>query len=861
MKTNYAFISHSSLDNAFAIKLVEELKKENEVWIDLWNMDIGDKLPLKIERGIDNAKEFVVILSKNSLKSRWVQYEFNMALIKSIEDMNYRVVVIRIDDCEVPLRFKPFLYIDSPGDEKGAIDKMKKFLEKSYSEKTDLLFRRRFVNRNSEIGKIEEHINDPEIRLICVIGFYGIGKTTVVKEAINRIWQSPVISEISLSSAHIGSRMALDLCTAAGMQLPPDGAKKEDLLKHSFLSIESLLEKRTVVMFNHLESLLDDDGYPEKDLDQILTHISNIPICSKLPIFLLSRRFPKFKAIDPKRVGFLKVDKMQTNYIVSILENEVSRTLKKEFTDRKSIEQVAENLYGYPLAGKLSAPLLAKYSPEYLLKNLKHIEDLRLDIADSILTNLHLKEDEVRVLELLALFNGTITTEILSKALSKSPDDIIASIDILAGFNIIECDGIGIKIHPIIQGYYWKYARQDPKFNEFANTLAIVAKEKLLSCNPRSSDYVFWLTNTCRLLFICGRMDESRKLRRDLIGELKAAAIDLYQKQEYGLSLEYCEEYLEDDPGDFQINFHKARCLSRLDRFDDALKILDSLLAQKDSSLKRMARILYGKGRTYFERYNTEKNKLDLEEAKKLYISAIEKNQELRSAYQSLAEVLSRLDDLPGAEAVLKKALDIAPNDAYALSLYADILWRKGERPKAIETMKAALATQPENADFLFRIGRLMKYNNQLKEAFEFINKAAENKPLYYDARLSRADVALDIHRPEIAKADIQYLKDKLVGKKASILKNIEAGYELAMGRIKEADEIGKELIRKSRDVQNLMLMAKVEFEFYKSNKRDGINTMAEMHKTQAAKYAEEALSKRPGDPYILSIQAKILSA
>ena len=861
MKTSHVFISHSNLDDAFAIKLAEGLKKENEVWIDLWNMDIGDKLPLKIENGIDSARGFIVILSKNSIRSRWVQYEFNMALIKYIEDMNYRVVVIRIDDCEIPLRFKPFLYIDSPGDEKNAIDKMKKLLEKSYSEKTELLFRRRFVNRASEIGKIEDHINDPDVRLICVVGFYGIGKTTVVKEAINRLWQSPTISEISLSSAHIGSRMSLDLCAAAGMPLPPDGAKKEDLLKQSLLSVESILEKRTVIIFNHLESLLDDDGYPGNDLDEILTHISNIPICSKFPIFLLSRRFPKFKAIDSKRVGFLKIDKMSTNYIVSILENEVSRTLKKEFTDRKLIKEVAENLYGYPLAGKLSAPLLAKYSPEYLLKNLKHIENLRLDIADSILTNLRLKDEEIQVLELLALFNGAITTEILSKALSKSSNDIIASIDILAGFNIVECDGIGIKIHPLIQGYYWKYARQDPKFNDFSNALANVAKEKLISCSARSNDYVFWLTNTCRLLFICGRMDESRKLRRDLIGELKAAAIDLYQKQEYKLSLKYCEEYLEDDPKDFQINFHKARCLSRLDYFDDALKIFDSLLAQRSISLKKTARILYGKGRTYFERYNIEKNRFDLEEAKKLYIVAIEKNQELRSAYQSLAEVLSRLDDLLGAEAILKKALDIAPNDAYALSLYADILWRKGDRPKAIETMRAALATQPENADFLFRIGRLMKYNNQLKEAFEFINKAVENNPLYYDARLSRADVALDMHYPEIAKVDIQYLKDRLVGKKASILKNIEAGYELAMGRIKEANEIGKELIRKNRDVQNLMLMAKIDLEFCKNSKQDGINAMAEIYKTQASKYTEEALSMRPGDPYILSIQSKILSA
>lgn len=493
--------------------------------------------------------------------------------------------------------------------------------------------------------------------------------------------------------------------------------------------------------------------------------------------------------------------------------------------------------------------------------NLKHIEELRLDIADSILANLKIKESEIQVLELLAIFNGILTVEALSKALSMSPEQIMESIDVLADLNIVECEGIGVRIHSLIQGFYWKYARLDPRFKDFSNKLANIAKENILKSKSQSKEYVFWLSNACRILFICGRMDEGRKLRRDLIGELKSAAIELYQRQEYDLSLRYCEEYLEDDPHDFDINFHRARCLSRMEKPQEALDIIDDLLSRGSLYFKKEARLLYAKGRTFLERYKLERQASDLQEAKKWFTEAIQKNPELRSAYQGLAEAMLRLEDLEEAVGAIEEAIRLAPQDSYSLSLYSEILWRQGNRPKAIESMQSALKAQPKNANFLFRMGRFMQYTNKLSEAFDYFNAAVANNPAYFDSRLSLASVALDLHRPDIAKKEIDFLNGKIRGKKEQVLRNIEAGYELANGKVDESRKIGLELIRMSRDIQNLTLMAKVEFELYKIAKISGIMAMADVHKKESIKYVEEALAKVPNDEYLINLKDKITSS
>ncbi|MDY6965636.1 MAG: toll/interleukin-1 receptor domain-containing protein [Halobacteriota archaeon] len=176
---NYTFISHSSADEELAEQLAKRFKKE-DVWFDKWNLDVGDLIPQGLAEAIHESKWFILIASREAMESRWVRYELNIAITNSIQDSDYRIIVARIDECEVHPELTPFLYVDYPGQPDLALYKITELIKTEGSgvipQNRDR--RRQFVNRFKEIAGIEDTSNEG-IKFIFLWGLYGIGKTVL----------------------------------------------------------------------------------------------------------------------------------------------------------------------------------------------------------------------------------------------------------------------------------------------------------------------------------------------------------------------------------------------------------------------------------------------------------------------------------------------------------------------------------------------------------------------------------------------------------------------------------------------------------------------------------------------------------
>jgi hypothetical protein len=97
------FISHSSADKDFVDRLVTDITKHGiDVWYDKFDIQIGDSIPGKINEGLSESKYFIIIISQNSVKSRWVQEELNAALVKQIASNGTFLLPVLIDDCSIP---------------------------------------------------------------------------------------------------------------------------------------------------------------------------------------------------------------------------------------------------------------------------------------------------------------------------------------------------------------------------------------------------------------------------------------------------------------------------------------------------------------------------------------------------------------------------------------------------------------------------------------------------------------------------------------------------------------------------------------------------------------------------------------
>lgn len=107
------FISYSSVNKRFARRLAGSLRHAgHNVWLDEWNIRVGDSIPAKIGMGIDDADYVAVVLSEQSVKSGWVESEWQTKYWEEISKRRVSVLPVLLNDCIVPPLLQRKKYAD-----------------------------------------------------------------------------------------------------------------------------------------------------------------------------------------------------------------------------------------------------------------------------------------------------------------------------------------------------------------------------------------------------------------------------------------------------------------------------------------------------------------------------------------------------------------------------------------------------------------------------------------------------------------------------------------------------------------------------------------------------------------------------
>jgi formylglycine-generating enzyme required for sulfatase activity len=98
------FISYSHADSHFVDNLAKRLKSTGvDVWIDKWKIKVGDSITGKIDEGIGASDYLIIVLSRSSIKSKWVREELNTALVRNVEvEKGAFILPVLKEDCEIP---------------------------------------------------------------------------------------------------------------------------------------------------------------------------------------------------------------------------------------------------------------------------------------------------------------------------------------------------------------------------------------------------------------------------------------------------------------------------------------------------------------------------------------------------------------------------------------------------------------------------------------------------------------------------------------------------------------------------------------------------------------------------------------
>ena len=111
------FISYSHKDAQFADKLAHQLVEHDvRVWLDRWELRVGDSLISRIQQAITGASALLVILSQSSITSPWCEKEINSGLLRELEERRVVVLPILIEDCQIPIFLRDKVFADFRSD-------------------------------------------------------------------------------------------------------------------------------------------------------------------------------------------------------------------------------------------------------------------------------------------------------------------------------------------------------------------------------------------------------------------------------------------------------------------------------------------------------------------------------------------------------------------------------------------------------------------------------------------------------------------------------------------------------------------------------------------------------------------------
>ncbi|QHI36783.1 hypothetical protein IMCC3317_21530 [Kordia antarctica] len=135
------FISYSHKDEKFVDKLAIKLVDDRiPVFVDRWEINVGDSITNKIENAITDASYLIIVLSKNSVESNWCKREITSGLMLELEKKRVVLLPVLIEECKIPLFLRDKHYADFRLDFETGYEKIKQSVARL---------------KNDELGRIE----------------------------------------------------------------------------------------------------------------------------------------------------------------------------------------------------------------------------------------------------------------------------------------------------------------------------------------------------------------------------------------------------------------------------------------------------------------------------------------------------------------------------------------------------------------------------------------------------------------------------------------------------------------------------------------------------------------------------------
>lgn len=206
------FISHSYQDRKFVNLLSTQLIKDGiQVWTNSKEIAVGDNIKEKINDAIEKTDYFIVVLSKNSTNSSWVNFELSATRLNEISKQQNIILPVLIEDCEIPFSLRDRLFSDFRFSFDEGYGKLIKALKTQSTKKLQETDREvdKFQPDSYEfqIKSLKDAYNTGNLSLFCGAGISfdaGIPTwNTLLKSLLREVYSDNPVPDIDIRLANI----------------------------------------------------------------------------------------------------------------------------------------------------------------------------------------------------------------------------------------------------------------------------------------------------------------------------------------------------------------------------------------------------------------------------------------------------------------------------------------------------------------------------------------------------------------------------------------------------------------------------------------------------------------------------------
>jgi tetratricopeptide (TPR) repeat protein len=388
-----------------------------------------------------------------------------------------------------------------------------------------------YKGRKDELVLLNRWANDPETRIIAIMGIGGQGKTSLTGrwlkyERIDNLINIPVFYWSFYEDLDVGKffKEIIKFC------IPITNLTRNNQIEPISFIISLVHEFRLLIVLDGLEVLQEEAANPNhgKFNHPLLYHflLCWVRLKHKSLIILTSRfHFPQLQKYCG--IGFHQLDLFRLN------KKDGTALLRKLniFGDEDVIGNYIEKLYGHPLALRVLASNIkrscfgdiSRFNGEIILNDEKND---KLNEKLKRLLNFYekqLKDGQKELICILSLFKRPIELKsfvnllnkmksIANTPLAKADKSVIEKqINLLVDDFLVEKSKDGITTHPVIRDYF----RATLNASRSSNEVAIFLKEKPGSESPTKIEEVQDLVEAVQLLCEDEDFDTANKLTHE----------------------------------------------------------------------------------------------------------------------------------------------------------------------------------------------------------------------------------------------------------------------------------------------------------------------------------------------------------